>query len=422
MEQKRWENEYPKMPESFHLALKEVVEKNCGLEKSCIKESDVKKDMKQLDTKKEVQVEVQSEVLQTDIIDLLRKREEVPPIVLKKKNRKKLYALGMAAALTLGLAVVGVTATQIFEKKKEEFSFEKYLGFDSRKGMEDLFQTDIKVTIPEEPGDLIDTWGTYDEEEWEEYVYNWKAMQIERENNKPLMEIQEVFFDGMELAIHAKITEEGAQYELGTDTINIEQHLILLEYGERVGEENDMIFRTHIRGIEYEDDLEVVIPLGVYKNGERYENQDYIFEVAQNAKITVLPEQEFIYDNYTIKVSELVKSRTAIMGKVEVLMSDEQKEIYEEENKLMICISKFKNSDGTEWKHINSLETSAYNLLFEPQKQEEYFHKQMPEPDSQSVMMDVLLAMKKSQYEEPMDMYHPDNIWVKDIEISLIEE
>lgn len=413
MDKMNWKETYPQMPESFHLALKQVVEKNCDSEKTDIDKKNVEK---------EVQMNVQSEFSQMDIADLLRKRTEMPPVVPKKKNWKRVYILGVAATLTVGLAVAGVTAAQIFEKKKEKFSFEKYLGFDSRKGMEELFQRDIEMTIPEEPGEPIDTWGLYDEEEWEAYVYDWKAMQTERENNEPLMEIQEVFYDGMELAVHARITEEGEKYSLGTDTINIEGKRILLEYGEQVGDGKDLIFRTHTRGIECEDDLEVVIPLGVSRNGERYENQDYVFKVTQNAEMIALPDQEFLYENYTVKVSELVKSRTAIMGKVEVFMSEEQKEMYEEDNKIMVCFSEFKSADGTEWKHINSLETAAYNLVFYPEKQEDYFHKQMPEPDSQSVRMDVLLAIEKTQYEEPADMYHPENIWAKDIEISLMEE
>ena len=434
-----WNEKYPQMPETFHLAIREVVEVYgdlSGIEeknesgKSEIGRNEIRKseverneiersENRQNETEKSEmkKIESEKEFSEADISKLLKKREQNPPVVLKK-NWKKLYVWGIAATLTFGL-VGGVTAAQILKEK--EFRLEKYLGFESRKGLEDLFYTDIEVTIPDEAMLPLGI-KNIDDKEAEEYLSWWKSEQKERENNKPLIEIQEVMFDGMELVVYATTTDEGEKYELWTDTMNIEGERILLEHGGKIGKGRECIFQTHIRGIEYEDSLEIVLPLGVYKNGTRYENQDYVFEITGNNEMIELPEQEFVFDNCMVKVSEMVKSRIAIMGKIEVFMSEEQKEIYENDHKQMVCMAEFRSADGEEWEQMNVLETDAYRVLMESEKSAAYFHKRMPEPDSQSVIVDVLIAMKESQYEEPVNMYDAENIWVKGIEVSLEEE
>lgn len=375
--QEIWKQDYPKMPESFHLALKEVVEKNC---------------------------------------------HEIPPVIPKKINWKKFFILGIAATLTMGIAVAGVAATQVFKKKEETFHFEEYLGYENREGIEDLFQTEIEVQIAEEAGVPLMVYEWEDEKAREQYIYNWKLDQKERENNEPLLEIREVMFDGLILAIHAVATEEGEKYSLGCDTINIGDKCILLEEGGKVGKGKDYIFMTHIRDLERTNPLEVIIPLQVYRNGQRYENQDIILEVPLEAEMICVPDQEIVLERCTVKASEIVKSHTAVMMKLEVLMTEKQREAYDNENRQILELSVLKSEDGTIWRESGNIENGAYNIVVDPDRQVWYVYAKMPEPNMEKVFFDLISYEKSTQEGEKIDIEAPENIWEKEIEISLEEK
>lgn len=410
MERKNWENEYPKMPESFHLALLEAVDKCCEME-----ESEILVENEQAKMEREETAEPS-----LDLKELLVKRDMSTATKVPRKNWKKIYILGIAATLTLGIAVAGVTGNQLFSIKKQAFDLAEYLGYESREGIEGLFQKDIEVSISEEASLPLFVDEMEDEKEKEQYIYWWESNQKEREDNSPLLEIKEVMYDGFELAVYATATEAGEQYTLGADGLNVNSTRVPNGSEGKFGEENDYVFYVNQSVLEFEPPFEVTLPLSVYKDGDRYENQDYTFIVDTEAEIVELPDKEFEFEDYTVRVTGLRKSLTAIRGTVEIFMTKEQRKTYENSDRVL-CGVRCESTDGEAWKWksaTNWEEESAANksdnaLCWD-------FYQGMPEIGCESVVM-YFLAYEKSAVEETFDLYASENVWGEGVEISLSE-
>ena len=101
MDKSKWENEYPKMPEVFHLAMADTVRKNI---------------------------------------------EEIPENTLqvkahRKPAKKKILILSLAAVFLFG------TLTAIAKEKEEKFNLAKYLEISDHELVGGIFQTNISEKV-----------------------------------------------------------------------------------------------------------------------------------------------------------------------------------------------------------------------------------------------------------------------------------
>lgn len=86
------------------------------------------------------------------------------------------------------------------------------------------------------------------------------------------------------------------------------------------------MFTADTHTLELECPFEVTLPLSVFISGKnkRSENQDLTFTVDTEAAVTALPDQQFVFDDYTVNVTGLKKSVTSFWGKVSIDRTKEQ--------------------------------------------------------------------------------------------------
>ncbi len=289
MDQKRWEEEYPCMPEAFHLAVQEAVEKNLT--------------------------------------------EPKKHFFWKRSSMKKLFFLIAAAALTVGALAASA------QKEQKLFNFVKYMQAERIENRDDIFQRDIRVKVEEEP---------FVPKGAEEIAFQREKLM----EKSPLLEIRELMYDGMRLVIYGVPSEEGRKYELGADSLCINEKMGYPADTRHYTEDEDYyVITVNHSNLEMEPPFEVTIPLIVYGNHTRYENQDLTFTVNTRAKIEYLNDQEFIFDDYTVEVTELRRSLLSLKGKVSVKMTEEQKKAYESGEKKILSLL-LQSEDGTIWENL----------------------------------------------------------------------
>ncbi|MDO4276275.1 MAG: hypothetical protein Q4D16_21610 [Eubacteriales bacterium] len=334
MDRKKWNQEYPKMPEAFHLALEETVKQN------------IEKDLYTQGTER----------------------------TRRKPYRKRWYLLGIAVVLLLG----SFTATA-----KKEFNFAEYLSLDDSQNIPEIFQSDINAIVEKEP-----TLPEFIDKEW---VKTWEK----REDDSPLLDIREVMYDGGQLCIYGVPTKAGKRYQLYTHRLIINGQTLSqpIDTWDDEGSGDNYVFTADIHNLGLECPFEVTLPLSVFINGEkRSENQDFTFTVETEAEVTALPEQEFIFDDYTVKVTDLKKSVTSFWGKVVVERTREQQEAYEKEE-YRILSPVFKEKDGT---FLHSMPFSYYDGDVDENKDNQWeFWEKLSSADEKSVMLYLELILKE---------------------------
>lgn len=361
MDKKNWEQEYPRMPEAFHLAVSTAVEENLKKESG--------------------------------------KPEKTVGI---KGHKKKKYVLLFAAVLMTGAAAaLGVTAAREEQKQNPETVFLKELGLENRTNLDPVLQKNIQVTAAETP--------VYKENTDPELI---KSLE-KRENNEPVLTIPLVMYDGQRLAIYAEPTEEGKKYSCEAWTLQINGQLIEpIEMDDNLGKQDYYIFQTELEDLDPGQPFEVTIPLQVYGKAKRYENQDLTFTVNTEPAVKKIPDQSFVYDDYSVHITDLTQSLTALQGKVTVEMTKEQREAYENGN-IEISSLILRSQDGTFWKQTDGCvrlgedieeETTShrkYNYMMsypadaaESEKaapcMEYGFAYQIPEDDPKSVLLSFM--------------------------------
>lgn len=387
MDKKRWEQEYPKMPEAFHLAVWEAVERqgNRGEQESRMEQ------------------------------------ESRKPV---RRSRRFLLFAAAAVLLCGGLtAIAGVAGKKV--NFREELKLENY------ENLEEAFQSDIPVKV-EENVRLPEQ--AYIDEEYREWLTSWEK----RENNLPLLDIREVMFDGMRLSVYAVPTQEGKKYSLEVldlyiDGVNKGPVDCFDNMGERDyyiftlddvnnftadDDENARMKDSQIQDAPLQTPFEVTLSVRAYASGKRYENQDLTFTVNTGAELKTLADQEFVFADYTVKVTELQRSMTSLKGKVSVEMTDEQRGAYEKgERKL--CGLLFTNKEGTVWKRgLHISEEEALQSHYNAGNYQWYFHKQIPEDAGDTVML-YLMAYEKTAKGEKFDSFDMENCFGEGMELNL---
>lgn len=286
-EKRNWDQDFPKTPESFKLALKQQVEKEMA------NENDRSEDIK--------------------------KMVEINPSNTKKK-RRKWVKIAVAAVALIGLMSGGVYAvtksgvSALVGREVNEAKGESYLTTD--------MSTFNQTVIPGWPQTMIDIFG-------EERAAEVKGI------SEPLLTITQVYYDGLSLAFYARPTKAGRKYELGADRLVIGDAVYMIHFN-RLSEEDvegkegieagDYVGNVQLGGRDLPDLFTAKLVLGA---GEM--RQTVSFDVQIDQKPIIKPSKTItISDGVQASVDALKIAESGAYIHVTWEFSESQKALYDE--------------------------------------------------------------------------------------------
>lgn len=286
-EKRNWDQDFPKTPESFKLALKQQVEKEMA------NENDRSEDIK--------------------------KMVEINPSNTKKK-RRKWVKIAVAAVALIGLMSGGVYAvtksgvSALVGREVNEAKGESYLTTD--------MSTFNQTVIPGWPQTMIDIFG-------EERAAEVKGI------SEPLLTITQVYYDGLSLAFYARPTKAGRKYELGADRLVIGDAVYMIHFN-RLSEEDvegkegieagDYVGNVQLGGRDLPDlfTAELVLEVGEMR-------QTVSFDVQIDQKPIIKPSKTItISDGVQASVDALKIAESGAYIHVTWEFSESQKALYDE--------------------------------------------------------------------------------------------
>lgn len=286
-EKRNWDQDFPKTPESFKLALKQQVEKEM------VNENDRSEDIK--------------------------KMAEINPSNTKKKRRKWLK-IAVAAVALIGLMSGGVYAvtksgvSALVGREVNEAEGESYLTTD--------MSTFNQRVIPGWPQTMIDIFG-------EERAAEVKGI------SEPLLTITQVYYDGLSLAFYARPTKAGRKYELGTDRLVIGDAVYMIHFnrlskegveGKEGIEAGDYVGNVQLGGRDLPDHFTAELVLGA---GEM--RQTVSFDVQTDQKPIIKPSKSVtISDDIQASVDALKIAESGAYIHVTWELNESQKALYDE--------------------------------------------------------------------------------------------
>lgn len=285
-EKRNWDQDFPKTPESFKLALKQQVEKEMA------NENDRSEDIK--------------------------KMVEINPSNTKKK-RRKWVKIAVAAVALIGLMSGGVYAvtksgvSALVGREVNEAKGESYLTTD--------MSTFNQTVIPGWPQTMIDIFG-------EERAAEVKGI------SEPLLTITQVYYDGLSLAFYARPTKAGRKYELGADRLVIGDAVYMIHFN-RLSEEDvegkegieagDYVGNVQLGGRDLPDLFTAELVLGA---GEM--RQTVSFDVQIDQKPIIKPSKTIIIsDGVQASVDALKIAESGTYIHVTWEFDESQKELYD---------------------------------------------------------------------------------------------
>ena len=286
-EKRNWDQDFPKTPESFKLALKQQVEKEM--------------------------------VNKNDRSEDIKKMVEINPSNTKKKRRKWMK-IAVAAVALIGLMSGGVYAvtksgvSALVGREVNEAEGESYLTTD--------MSTFNQRVIPGWPQTMIDIFG-------EERAAEVKGI------SEPLLTITQVYYDGLSLAFYARPTKAGRKYELGTDRLVIGDAVYMIEFDQlptNVAENRDGVEKGDYKGTvqlggrEVPDHFtaELVLEAGEMR-------QTVSFDVQTDQKPIIKPSKSVtISDGIQASVDALKIAESGAYIHVTWEFSESQKALYDE--------------------------------------------------------------------------------------------
>lgn len=286
-EKQSWNQDFPKTPESFKLALKQQVEKEM--------------------------------VNENDRSEYIKKMVEINPSNTKKK-RRKWVKIAVAAVALIGLMSGGVYAvtksgvSALVGREVNEAEGESYLTTD--------MSTFNQRVIPGWTQTMIDIFG-------EERAAEVKGI------SEPLLTITQVYYDGLSLAFYARPTKAGRKYELGTDRLVIGDAVYMIHFN-RLSEEDvegkegieagDYVGNVQLGGRDLPDHFTAELVLGA---GEM--RQTVSFDVQTDQKPIIKPSKSVtISDGIQASVDALKIAESGAYIYVTWEFSESQKALYDE--------------------------------------------------------------------------------------------
>ena len=194
-EKRNWDQDFPKTPESFKLALKQQVEKEMA------NENDRSEDIKKM-------VEINP--------SNTKKKQSVWRLIFQRNTSERKLKTRKTSCTPSGVYAVtksGVSA--LVGREVNEAKGESYLTTD--------MSTFNQTVIPGWPQTMIDIFG-------EERAAEVKGI------SEPLLTITQVYYDGLSLAFYARPTKAGRKYELGADRLVIGDAVYMIHFN-RLSEE-----------------------------------------------------------------------------------------------------------------------------------------------------------------------------------------
>lgn len=286
-EKRNWDQDFPKAPESFKLALKQQVEKEM--------------------------------VNKNDRSEDIKKMVEINPSNTKKKRRKWMK-IAVAAVALIGLMSGGVYAvtksgvSALVGREVNEAEGESYLTTD--------MSTFNQRVIPGWPQTMIDIFG-------EERAAEVKGI------SEPLLTITQVYYDGLSLAFYARPTKAGRKYELGTDRLVIGDAVYMIHFnrlskegveGKEGIEAGDYVGNVQLGGRDLPDHFTVELVLGA---GEM--RQTVSFDVQTDQKPIIKPSKSVtISDGIQASVDALKIAESGAYIHVTWELNESQKALYDE--------------------------------------------------------------------------------------------
>lgn len=286
-EKRNWDQDFPKAPESFKLALKQQVEKEM--------------------------------VNKNDRSEDIKKMVEINPSNTKKKRRKWMK-IAVAAVALIGLMSGGVYAvtksgvSALVGREVNEAEGESYLTTD--------MSTFNQRVIPGWPQTMIDIFG-------EERAAEVKGI------SEPLLTITQVYYDGLSLAFYARPTKAGRKYELGADRLVIGDAVYMIHFN-RLSEEyvegkegieaGDYVGNVQLGGRDLPDLFTAELVLGA---GEM--RQTVSFDVQIDQKPIIKPSKSVtISDGIQASVDALKIAESGAYIHVTWELNESQKALYDE--------------------------------------------------------------------------------------------
>lgn len=286
-EKRNWDQDFPKAPESFKLALKQQVEKEM--------------------------------VNKNDRSEDIKKMVEINPSNTKKKRRKWMK-IAVAAVALIGLMSGGVYAvtksgvSALVGREVNEAEGESYLTTD--------MSTFNQRVIPGWPQTMIDIFG-------EERAAEVKGI------SEPLLTITQVYYDGLSLAFYARPTKAGRKYELGTDRLVIGDAVYMIHFnrlskegveGKEGIEAGDYVGNVQLGGKDLPDHFTAELVLGA---GEM--RQTVSFDVQTDQKPIIKPSKSVtISDGIQASVDALKIAESGAYIHVTWELNESQKALYDE--------------------------------------------------------------------------------------------
>ena len=286
-EKQSWDQDFPKTPESFKLALKQQVAKEMTNE--------------------------------NDRSEGIKKMVEINPSNTKKK-RRKWVKIAVAAIALIGLMSGGVYAvtksgvSALVGREVNEAEGESYLTTD--------MSTFNQTVIPGWPQTMIDIFG-------EERAAEVKGI------SEPLLTITQVYYDGLSLAFYARPTKVGRKYELGADRLVIGDAVYMTHFN-RLSEEDvegkegieagDYVGNIQLGGRDLPDHFTAELVLGA---GEM--RQTVSFDVQTDQKPIIKPSKSVtISDGIQASVDALKIAESGAYIHVTWELNESQKALYDE--------------------------------------------------------------------------------------------
>ena len=336
MDKKIWEEQYPEMPELFHLAVEQAVNRAVG-----------------------------NETVYTGQGTVERERSDQNIRGAASLNKRKKWRLLILAAVLCGGLISAAAVSGRKPAKITKVDFQEKLGLGERTDLEEVWFGDVEVSIAEEP----------------RYVNE----------------------------LHPEILED--MKNLKTDGQKTGPN----EMDDNMGKQDYFIFTAQLYDMEPADQMEVVLPLSVYRDNERYENQELLFTVEGKAAEQI-PDQEFDLESCTVKLTEMRRTLTAFAGRIQIERTPEQQNIYEKEDREIIYMV-LEGTDGIRWEEL-PLNENTKTLRTDEKHEDGYFYYEIPEDGQTQVNLQLMSCLKSERWEK-WDSSDPANRYGEVLTVDL---
>ena len=375
MDKKIWENQYPKMPELFHLAVEQAVNRAVG-----------------------------NETVYTGGETVERGRSDQDIRGAASLNKRKNWRLLILAAVLCGGIISAVAVSGRKPVRTAEVDFQEKLGLGERSDLEEVWFTDVEVSIAEEP--------RYVNELHPEILEDMKELKTDG----PLITIDRIMYDGLQFAVCAYPTEEMEGYTIESWSMTVNgQKTGPNEMDDNMGKQDYFIFTAQLYDMEPADRMEVVLPLSVYRDNERYENQELLFTV-EGKTAEQIPDQEFDLESCTVKLTEMRRSLTAFAGRIQIERTPEQQNTCEGEDREIVSMV-LESADGRRWQDL-PLREDVTTLSADENHEEGYFYYEIPEDGQTQVNLQLMSRLKSERWEK-WDSSDPANRYGEVLTVDL---